>query len=131
MFLVFINHLHVPAELLIIVRKFADTGKLGQVTRTDQDQELLQASPDKLITRAETWGMSYNVKKCMVIQYGHNNPKKPYFVKRETLLTTKETGGDTGILMSDNLKPPAHCARAAKTAGAVLGQLNSAFNIRD
>jgi hypothetical protein len=28
------------------------------------------------------------------------------------------------VLVSDNLKPPTQCAKAAKTAGAVLGQMS-------
>jgi hypothetical protein len=90
LFLVFINNLDVQAALVTIVRKFADDTKLGQVVKTDRDSEVLQNSLDKLTAWADTWGMSFNVKKCVVMHFGHNNPKRPYYMNGEQLLTTKE-----------------------------------------
>ena len=38
---------------------------------------------------------------------------------------------DIGVLVSNNLKPSDHCAKAAKTANTVLGQIARAFHFRD
>jgi ribonuclease P/MRP protein subunit RPP40 len=130
LFLVFINNLDVQAALVTIVRKFADDTKLAQAVRTDSDRELLQSSLDKLTAWADTWGMSFNVKKCMVMHFGHGNPKRSYYMNGEQLSTTKEER-DIGVLVSDNLKLSAQCAKAARTAGQVLGQLSRAFHYRD
>jgi hypothetical protein len=47
-----------------------------------------------------------------------------------TLSVTKEEK-DLGVLISDSLKPAAQCAKAAKTAQTVLGQITRAFQYRD
>jgi len=36
-----------------------------------------------------------------------------------------------GMVVSDSMKPSAHCSRAAKTANTVLGQLTRVFHYRD
>jgi ribonuclease P/MRP protein subunit RPP40 len=59
--------------------------------------------------------MSFNVKKCVVMHLGKKNPRKPYYMNGEQLLTTKPER-DIGVLVSDNLKPSEQCAKAAKTA---------------
>jgi hypothetical protein len=74
--------------------------------------------------------MSFNVKKCVVMHFGKKNPRKPYYMNGEQLLTTK-LERDIGVLVSDNLKPSEQCAKAAKTAAQVLGQLTRAFHYRD
>ncbi len=125
LFLVFINNLDVQAALVTLVRKFADDTKLGQAVRTDSDRELLQSSLDKLAAWTDTWGMSYTVKKCMVMHSGHGNPKRLYYINGEQLSTKGRTRYRSTV--SDNLKPLAQCAKATRTAG----QLSSAFHYRD
>jgi hypothetical protein len=43
--------------------------------------------------------------------------------------TTEEK--DIGVTVTTNLKPSAQCARAAKTAQTVMGQISRAFHNRD
>jgi hypothetical protein len=38
---------------------------------------------------------------------------------------------DLDVIISDNLKPAAQCAKAAKTAQTVLGQISRAFQYRN
>ncbi len=78
------------AALVTIVQKFPDDMKLGQAVRTDSDRELCRVALDKLTAWADTWRMSFNVKKCMVMHFGHGNPKRPYYMNEEQLSTTKE-----------------------------------------
>jgi hypothetical protein len=79
---------------------------------------------------ADKWGMSFNTQKCMVMHYGQRNDENPYYMAGERLKTTKEET-DIGMLVTNTLKPGAQCAKAAKTASTVLGQLTRAFHFRD
>jgi hypothetical protein len=112
------------------VKKLADETKLGQVIRTDHDREALQPSLDKLTDWASTWGMSFNIKKCMIMYFGAKNPLHQYSVNGEVLKETNEER-DIGVRVSNNLKPTAQCNKAAQTAMAVLGQLRRAFHFHD
>ena len=49
----------------------------------------------------------------------------------DQVLVETEEERDIGIQVSNNLKPAAHCAKAARTAQAVLGQITRAFHYRD
>ena len=51
-------------------------------------------------------------------------------MNRVVLATTKEEK-DLGVIMTDKLSPSVQCAKAAKTANAVLGQISRAFHYRD
>ncbi len=55
------------------VRKFADDTKLGQRAGT---RECMQEALDNLCLRAYRWGMQFNVSKCKVMHFGHNNVHK-------------------------------------------------------
>ncbi len=48
----------------------------------------------------------------------------------QKLATTAEER-DIGVTITENLKPTAQCAKAAKTAQMVLGQISKAFHYRD
>jgi hypothetical protein len=130
LFLIFINNLDVQAALLTTVKKFADDTKLAQVQRDDRDRQLLQNSLDKLSDWTTNWGMAFNVKKCMVMHLGKRNKKHQYYMEGVNLLDTKEER-DIGVIVSDTLKPSAQCAKAARTASVVLGQITRAFHYRD
>ena len=110
--------------------KFADDTKIGQTVDSLAGVEKLQAALTELCKWAEDWGMAFNVKKCKVMHFGHNNPGSIYTMNGLALEETKEEK-DVGVTVSNNLKPAAHCARAARTARAVLGQIARAFHYRD
>jgi hypothetical protein len=48
------------AQLITVIKKFADDTKLGQVIRSQVDKDLLQGCLDQILGWAETWGMSFN-----------------------------------------------------------------------
>jgi hypothetical protein len=64
LFLIFINNLDAMAQMITILKKFADDTKLGQVIRTPADSEKLQNCLDRMTEWAAKWGMSFNVSKC-------------------------------------------------------------------
>jgi hypothetical protein len=74
--------------------------------------------------------MLFNVPKCKVMHLGHRNPNYEYQMGGQVLSATQEEK-DIGVTVTENLKPSAQCARAARTAQAVLGQISRAFHYRD
>jgi hypothetical protein len=74
--------------------------------------------------------MVFTVGKCKVMHMGHQNPAFNYTMKGQVLEETMEEK-DIGVMVTSNLKPSAQCARAAKTAQTVLGQISRTFHYRD
>ena len=110
--------------------KFADDTKVAQPISCEQNRDALQAALDRLVSWADKWGMAFNVAKCKVMHIGHGNPRYDYAMLNMDLAATTEER-DLGVITSSKLKPTAQCAKAAKTAQAVLGQLARAFHFRD
>ena len=130
LFLIFINDLDQEAARAAIVVKFADDTKVAQPISCEQNRDALQAALDRLVSWADKWGMAFNVAKCKVMHIGHGNPRYDYAMLNMDLAATTEER-DLGVITSSKLKPTAQCAKAAKTAQAVLGQLARAFHFRD
>ena len=130
LFLIFINDIDQAVSTIEIIRKFADDTKIGNSMVTMEDKRKLQEALDKLCQWAETWGMSFNTKKCKVMYIGRTNPHHNFFMDGQVLGSTEEER-DIGVTVSSDLKPSAHCANAARTAQAVLGQISRAFHYRD
>jgi hypothetical protein len=112
------------AELLF---KFANDTKLAHVVKSEEDRQRLQAALDELVAWTETWGMTFNVKKCRVMHLGRNSLNSDYTMCGAQLEVTKE-GRGIGVTITNNLKPAAQCAKAAQQ---VLGQITRAFRYRD
>jgi hypothetical protein len=83
-----------------------------------------------MIDWARKWGMEFNHKKCKVMHFGAGNPKHQYNMGGHILEETSEEK-DVGVTVASNLKPGAHCSRAAKTASVILGQIGRSFKYRD
>lgn len=131
LFVIFINDMDDTVELLTsILRKFADDTKMGKKVRTDVDRQELQEALDRLCNWAREWGMEFNVAKCKVMHLGHTNPKFSYSMNGQKLEESLEEK-DIGVVITANMKPNAQCARAARTAQGVLGQITRAFHYRD
>ena len=130
LFLIFINDLDAAADPAELIMKFADDTKIGQTVESMQDKERLQTALDNLSSWAEDWGMQFNVGKCKVMHFGHRNQRHVYYMNGAALEETEEEK-DVGVTVCSNLKPSAQCARAARTARAVLSQIVRAFHYRD
>ena len=74
--------------------------------------------------------MAFNIKKCKVMHVGRGNPQNLYNMEGHQLEVT-EVERDIGVMVTNTLKPSAQCAKAARTAQAVLGQISRAFYYRD
>jgi hypothetical protein len=114
----------------IILLKFADDSKLARDVSREDDRRKLQDALDKLCEWASKWGMSFNVKKCKVMHIGHANKKGDYTMEGQTLGKTTEEK-DIGVLVTGDLKPSNHCAKAANMATSVLRQIQKNFTYRD
>ena len=129
-FLVYINDLDNNANLVRILKKFADDTKLGHLADSQQDIAALQASLDNLCDWADRWGMAFNVSKCKVMHLGRQNQKADYTMRGISLAKTSEER-DIGVLVHDSLKPTRQCAEAARRARGVLMQISRAFHYRN
>jgi hypothetical protein len=73
--------------------------------------------------------MAFNVAKCKVMHTGFNNPCHIYTVKGQQLGVIEER--DIGVRVTKTIRETAQCAKAARTASLVLGQLGRPFHFRD
>ena len=130
LFLIFINDLDESCMAVETILKFADDTKIAQSIRCEADRKRLQEALDSLTNWADRWGMAFNVQKCKIMHVGHTNPGHEYTMSGTRLEDTEEER-DLGVIMSRKLKPGPQCAKAARTAQSVLGQLARAFHFRD
>jgi hypothetical protein len=130
LFLIFINDLDAEVRMIEVVKKFADDTKIGKTVQSEEDKLELQRAIDSLTEWAEKWGMAFNVAKCKIMHFGHENPGFEYTMSGQKLDTTGEER-DIGVMVTKNPRPSAQCAKAARTATTVLSQLRRAFHFRD
>jgi hypothetical protein len=130
LFTIFINDLDLAVTDMEMLNKFADDTKVGRVIESDDDRKGLQQALDRLIDWSQKWGMMFNVRKCKVMHIGRRNERAEYKMAGVVLDKTSEEK-DLGVMVMDTLKPAAQCAKAAKTAQSVLGQITRAFHYRD
>jgi hypothetical protein len=72
--------------------------------------------------RAATWGMSFNISKCKIMNVGKNYPCYEYTMRGVKLRVTEEER-DIGVVITKNLKSSERCSKAAGRATALLNQL--------
>ena len=101
----------------------------------EQDRDKLQNEIDNLVNWTEKWQMEFNASKCKVVHFGKKNPGYSYtmggFAPAGVVLGAVEDEKDVGVTVSNTLKPSLQCAKAAKKANQVLGQMVRAFHYRD
>jgi hypothetical protein len=130
LFLIFIRDLDRAITGQSMLKKFADNTKVANEVKEDRGREELQHTLYKMMDWAGKWGMEFNRQKCKVMHFGANNPKHQYSMGGQVLAETEEEK-DVGVTVTKNLKPGAHCSKAAKTASVVLGQIGRSFKYRD
>ena len=135
-FVVFINDIDEVVDLVNgFIFKFADDTKFGRVIKSDEDRASMQEDINKLLEWANTWQMEFNKKKCKIMHFGLKNPRYSYhmggFAPAGVVLEEVSEEKDLGVIISDTLKPASQCAKAAKKANSVLGQMSRSFSFRD
>jgi hypothetical protein len=77
----------------------------------------------------------FNSSKCKVIHFGSKNNEYCYtmggFAPAGSVLEAVVEEKDVGVMIHNTMKPSAQCAKAAKKANQVLGQMARAFHYRD
>ena len=136
LFVIFINDLDEVVDLVDgFISKFADDTKYGRIIRNENDRIAMQRDIDRLLEWADLWQMEFNAKKCKVMHFGRRNPRYNYcmggYAPAGTVLENVTDEKDIGVIVSDTLKPSNQCAKAAKKAMSVLGQMKRAFQYRD
>ena len=110
-----------PVEVVgAIVSIYADYTKAGGVVRNVEEQARLQASLDNLYKWSVDWQLLFNTTKCKLMHLGPGNHRFKYRMGGLELEETSEEN-DVGVIVTDDLKPAAQCARAASRANAALG----------
>lgn len=79
---------------------------------------------------SKKWQMEFNVDKCHIMHIGQRNKHYKYSMGGQELQPSKFEK-DIGVLIQPNLRSNLQCAKAAKTANAVLGQIARAVSYRD
>jgi hypothetical protein len=106
---------------------------VGRVVENDNDREKLQKDLDRLVEWSGEWQMLFNSGKCKVIHFGRRNNEYSYtmggYAPAGSVL--ESVVEKDGVMVHNSLKPSAQCAKAAKKANQLLGQMAWAFHYRD
>ena len=100
------------------------------VVESEEDRSKFQAMLTNLESWSREWEMLFNMDKCQVIQAGRQNHHFECMWGGRVLEVT-EAEKDVGVMITSNLKPSVQCARVAKKANSVLGQLARGVTYRD
>ena len=136
LFIIFINDIDGAVNtVLSVISKFADDTKLIRKVQHESDRHDFQNDIDNLLAWSEEWQMIFNASKCKVIHFGKRNPGYSYtiggYAPAGTVLECVQEEKDLGVIIHQSLKPSAQCAKAAKKANQVLGQMTRALTYRD
>ena len=131
LFTMFINDIDGSVDTSsTVMSKFADDTKWGKVVENEDHRIEFQEGLDSLMKWSKDWQMDFNVDKCHIMHIGSKNKEFSYSMGGQEL-NCSEFEKDIGVLIQKNLKPSLQCAKAAKTANAVLGQISRAVSYRD
>ena len=100
------------------------------MVETEQDRIRYQDMLNNLEDWSRDWQMLFNMDKCHVIHLGRQNKQFGHLWGGGDLMETCAEK-DVGVMVTSNLKPSEQCARAAKKANMVLGQLARGVTYRD
>ena len=130
LFLVFINDL--PESIKSSQCKlFADDSLLYKVIENQADSDLLQLDLTALETWEETWQMSFNPSKCIVLRIAARNKKvlQSEYKLHGHILETEEASSYLGVTITDNLTWDKHIQNISNKGNRTLGFIRR--NLRD
>ena len=129
--MIYINDIDMAVNVTgSVLSKFADDTKWAMVVEDETDRKVFQQGLNALKSWSEEWQMLFNVDKCKVIHAGAKNHGYKYEMG-DGELDEVDFEKDVGVLIHRNLRPSLQCAKAAKRANSVLGQLTRAVSYRD
>ena len=128
LFIIFINDIDLClSHFEAFVSKFADDTKIAKVVTDGNSAMEMQAIIQNLEKWCTDWGMEFNISKCTIMHFGHNNPKFEYTMNGQKLSSSSEQR-DLGVIVSETSSPSKQCASAAKKANQMLGRINKSFS---
>ena len=131
LFLIFINDIDSAVNVTgSVLEKFADDTKWAMVVECEEDRAIFQQGLDRLMEWSIEWQMLFNVDKCHIIHAGHKNNLFEYSMGGR-VLEEVDYEKDVGVLLHKSFRPSMQCAKAAKKANSVLGQLSRGVSYRD
>ena len=121
LFLVFINDL--PESIKSAqCNLFADGSLLYKVIENQEDSDLLQLDLTALETWEETWQMSFNPSKCIVLRIALRNKKiQSEYKLHGHILQTEKASSYLGVTITDNLTWDKHIQNTTNKGNRTLG----------
>ena len=127
LFLCYVNDL--DADIVNIIKKFADDTKISGPADTVENCQSLQTDLNKISEWAKKWGMDFNLNKCNSLHIGCKNVNFTYIMDGVSLEKVSNQK-DLGVVVNNKLKLDSQCIAASKTAKKILGFISRSFEYK-
>ena len=124
LFVIYINDL--PSDLENVSKLYADDTKIISKVDSAESIKRVQKDLDRAFKWTEDWLLKFNVNKCVVMHYGHNNKKSPFYIVGKQLVES-DSERDLGVTFSINLKWKNQVVTATSEANQMLGRIKKSF----
>ena len=116
------------------VKIFADDTKLFKCIHDEEDRRKLQRDLNNLCEWSDRWLLRFNVGKCGIMHYGHQEEKHEYTMQEngeERELKETQEEKDLGVLFDPSLKFTKHIGLISTRANKILGVIKRSFDFMD